>query len=230
MRKGQLHILALSTGAVPGAVNAGGFVPRFVMADDEGKWGYQMEIIVPSDSQIKELKDLKGVGLNQTPPLVLNSASSLSTFKAPLVLLWKEHGLLVRRDYDYRQAATLRDSVAGVCAREYQAAAVSNDFLKRVLAQAKAEKDSKIDETKFRSIYKSPTYPPACFGYSYKLKKELADRIDEAFATFTFKGTGLEEEFKAANQTRFARIDYKKDWEPVRKIDEGMAELVEQKP
>src|SRR5262245_5181352 len=93
MNKGEVHVAMLSTGTVSLAVNTAGFVPCVVPADDTGKFAYQMEILVPADSQIRDLADLKG------RTITLASMSSLSAFKAPLVVLYEEAGLLPDRDY-----------------------------------------------------------------------------------------------------------------------------------
>mgnify|MGYP001201231082 CR=1 FL=1 len=48
LRDGKLHVTAFSTGSVPAAVNAAGFIPVCVPADGDGKYAYKMEIIVPA--------------------------------------------------------------------------------------------------------------------------------------------------------------------------------------
>ena len=218
MNEGKLHIAGLSTGATPLAVNSAGFIPCCAMADDKGSFAYQMEILVAADTPVQAPADLKG------RTIALASMSSLSSFKAPLVMLWREHKMLPGRDYQFGISSGQEDSIKGVCKGNYQAVAVANDLLKRVVAR------EKLDETKYRSIYKSESYPTACFGYVYTLKPELAKKVREAFLTFDWKGTGLEKAYKPANQTKFVAVSYKKDWENVRAIDKALRELVEQNP
>ena len=52
MRSGRLHIAGVSTGPTPIAVNCAGYVPFAIMGSKDGRFGYEMEIIVPADSPI----------------------------------------------------------------------------------------------------------------------------------------------------------------------------------
>src|SRR5262249_2347974 len=49
VREGRLHVTAFNTGAVSTAVNTAGFVPLFAPADAQGKFSYEMEILVRAD-------------------------------------------------------------------------------------------------------------------------------------------------------------------------------------
>src|ERR1043166_5414546 len=84
MRSGRLHVAGFNTGSNPIAVNCAGFVPMAIMAGKDGRFGYEMEIIVPADSSIKTPADIKGKKLAFTAP------TSNSGFKAPSVLLESE--------------------------------------------------------------------------------------------------------------------------------------------
>ena len=106
---------------------------------------------------------------------------------------------------------------------QYEAVAVANDFMRRVVAR------ENIDEKKFRSIYKSTSYPPASFGYVYNLKPELAKKVREAFLTFKWEGTSLEKAYAPANQSKFVEVNYKEHWKAVRDVDEAVEELVKKK-
>lgn len=218
LRDGKLHLASFSTGAVPLGVNQGGFQPMCVMADKDGKFEYQMEILVHKSSPIQKLSDLKGKIIR------LTSISSLSSFKAPLVTLWREQKFLPGRDYTYTITRGQEDSILGVASGEYEVVAVANDLLARIVAQEKLSTDS------YRSIYKSVSYPPACFGYSHRLKPELAAKVREAFLGFKWEGSGLEKAFSPANQHKFAPVDYNKDWKSVRELDQAIRELVNQNP
>jgi phosphonate transport system substrate-binding protein len=68
MRAGRLHIAGFNTGSNPIAVNCAGFVPFAMMASRENAFGYEMEIIVPADSPIKTVADLKGKTFAFTDP------------------------------------------------------------------------------------------------------------------------------------------------------------------
>src|SRR5206468_3217856 len=109
IRNGNVHIVVLSTGAVSTAVNTGGAVPFAVMADAKDNYGYKMQLIVPASSSLRLPGDLRGQNVSFV------SAYSHSGFKAPVVILWKEFGLLPGRNYDtYMQGSQeqLADGIA----------------------------------------------------------------------------------------------------------------------
>lgn len=100
MRDGKIHVQCLNTGLVPTGVNLGGFVPVCVMAAPDGSFGYEGHIIVPASSSVNSLKDLKDKSI------ALTSTHSLSSFKAPIVLLWDENKMYPGRDYDFVQTGS----------------------------------------------------------------------------------------------------------------------------
>ena len=215
MKDGQLHLALLSTGSVSTAVNKGGIVPFCTLGDDTGKFGYSMEIIVPAGSAIKSPADLKGKSIAYA------SAYSHSGFKAPIVILWKEFGLQPGRDYSAPIIGGQESVIEGVAKGELIAGAVASDLLKRMTAGP-----SKLDSKSIRSIYKSSTFPPNCFGYAHQLKPELAAKIKIAFLEFPWKGSALEKEYAAAGQSKFVPISYKVDWAPIRQMDEQANQLM----
>jgi phosphonate transport system substrate-binding protein len=89
---------------------------------------------------------------------------------------------------------------------------IANDLLHR------AQAHGVVKAEQYRSIYKSPKLPPGAYGYVYNLTPELASKVRSAFFTFEWKGTGLEKAM--GEQMKFVPIDYKKDWEYVRGIDQ----------
>jgi phosphonate transport system substrate-binding protein len=171
-----------------------------------------MQIIVPADSPIQELKDLKGRELTLTEP------GSNSGFKAPLVLLSKDKGLQPGRDFTIRYSGGHDASIEGVANETYQAAAVASD----IFARALNEDPPKYQKQQFRVIYESENFPTAGFGYAWNLKPELAAKIREAFFKFEWKGTGVEKEFAASKQTKFVPVQFKDDFALVRRIDDAI--------
>src|SRR5581483_4456275 len=93
MRAGRLHVAGVNTGGNPIAVNCAGFVPFAMMASDDGRFGYEMEIIVRADSPIKAVADLKGRKVAFTSP------TSNSGYKAPIAILKTEFNLEAKRDF-----------------------------------------------------------------------------------------------------------------------------------
>ncbi len=211
MRAGRLHVTGFNTGGVPTAVNLCGFVPFTMMASEkDGSFGYEMEIIVPADSPIKTVAELKGKRLAFTSP------TSNSGFKAPSVLLKAEFNLEAEKDYTPVFSGKHDNSILGVANKDYDAAAIANSVMKRMAARGV------VDMAKIRTIYKSQTFPTTGYGYAHNLHPEVAAKVREAFKTFKWEGTGLYKEFSAQDQTSFIPITYKEHWAVVRTIDDAM--------
>jgi len=205
MRSGRLHIAGFNTGSNPIAVNCAGFVPFAIMGTQKGEFGYEMEIIVPADSPIKTPADLKGKKLAFTAP------TSNSGYKAPSAILKADFGLEAERDYAPVFSGKHDNSVMGVANKDYDAAAVANEVMKRMVAR------KVVDAAKIRTIYKSETFPTTGYGHAYNLDPKLVEKIKDAFFTFPWEGSALKAEFK--EEDRFIPITYKKDWSVIRKID-----------
>ena len=208
LRDGKIQIAILNTGSVPQAVCSAGYVPFAGLGDDKGMTKYQMEILVPADSPIQTADDLKGHELTLTEP------GSNSGYKAPLVTLKQQFGLLPGRDFGIRYSGGHEESIRGLADGTYQAIAVANDVLHREVAAGA------IKVGRFRSIYKSEDFPTAAIGYAYNLKPELVEKIRQAVLNFDWKGTGLEKAFGTSGETRFVPVNYKNDWSLVRQIDD----------
>ena len=217
MRNGKLHITAFSTGEVETAVNTAGFVPLCSPADAEGKYSYQMEILVPAASKIQTPADLKG------KTIALTILSSNSGAKAPLVILKQKFGLLPGRDYNYVKSGSHWDSIKQLAAGKHDAVCVANDLLARALAAGD------IKSEQFRSIYKSDSFPPLCLGIAHDLPPELAAKIKQVFQDFRFAGTSLEKQYRPEGKVGFALVDYKRDWAYVREIDASLTRLLDAK-
>ncbi|QJW95657.1 phosphate/phosphite/phosphonate ABC transporter substrate-binding protein [Frigoriglobus tundricola] len=218
VRDGRLHVTAFNTGAVPGAVNTAGFVPLFAPADARGRFGYEMEILVRADSPIKTPADLKG----KTVGFV--ALSSNSGAKAPLVALKDEFRLLPGRDYRYAMTGDHVRSVKELVAGRHDAVCVANDLVRR------AEAAGEVDKTRYRSIYTSRSFPPLCFGVPHQLAPDLRAKVTAAFAAFKFDpATPVGKRYTVQGKTGFAPVNYEKDWEFVRKIDEALSHLLDAK-
>ena len=207
MRSGRLHVAGVNAGGNATAVNCAGFVPFAMMASKDGSFGYEMEIIVPADSPIKTPADLKG------HKVAFTDATSNSGFKAPSAILKADFKLEAKRDFEPVFSGKHDNSILGVVNKDYEAAAVANSVLNRML-------DRKVfDKAKIRSIYKSQTFPTTGYGYAYNLDPKLVEKIKDAFFNFPWEGSALAAEFK--KEGKFIPIDYKKDWAVLRKIDEA---------
>ena len=207
MRSGRLHVAGVNAGGNPTAVNCAGFVPFTMMASKDGSFGYEMEIIVPADSPIKTPAELKGRKVAFTSP------TSNSGFKAPSAILKADFGLEAKRDFEPVFSGKHDNSILGVANKDYEAAAVANSVLNRMIDR------KALDPKKVRSIYKSETFPTTGYGHVYNLDPQLAEKIRQAFFTFPWEGSALKNEFR--KEDKFIPITYQKDWSVIRKIDEA---------
>lgn len=211
LNNGTIHITSFGTGFVPTAVNLGGFVPVAAFAPTNGNTTYEMEIIVPTKSNVKSLADIK------EQKLMLTSAGSHSGFKAPLVILRDELGLKPGTDYEFLVSGGHGQSIAAIARGRNFVAPVANDLLANVSTEGGAVKPDQ-----YRSIYKSRPFPKGAWGYSCRLEPELAAKVRQAFLDYDLSKSPIGERLKGSGTVKFAPVDYKKDWEYVREIDAKM--------
>lgn len=214
-REGRLHVTAFNTGAVSSAVNTAGFVPLFAPADNDGKYSYNMEILVRQDAPEKTPADLKGKKVGFV------ALSSNSGAKAPMVDLKEKFSFLPVRDYKYGITGDHTRSVKELIAGNFDAVCVASDLLKR------AESEGVVDKSKYRSIYTSAPFPPLCFGIPHNLPLEMQTKVKTAFTTFQFANTSVGKRYGPQGKTKFAPVNYEKDWEYVRKIDDSLTHLLD---
>lgn len=207
MRAGRLHVAGFNTGSNPIAVNCAGFVPFAMMAGPDGSFGYEMEIITHVDSDITEVEDIKG------RTFAFSSPTSNSGFKAPSALLKGEFGLIADEDFDTTFSGAHDASILGVANRDYVAASVANSVLARMIDR------ELVDRANLRTVYKSQTFPTTGYGHVYNLHPDLAEDIRNAFFSFDWDGTALQEEFSRNGEAQFIPITYKEYWAVIRTID-----------
>jgi phosphonate transport system substrate-binding protein len=210
MKNGALDVTAFSTGSVPAAVCQAGFVPVACLGTEAGGSKYEMHIVVRPDAGIGSVPDLKG------KDLALTDAGSNSGYKAPLVMIKSDFGLLPGRHFGVRYSGGQEQSIKGLADGTYQAAAVASDVLGREVAAGR------VKEGQFKSIYKSESFPTAAFGYAHNLTPALAAKVREAILGFRFAGTSMERFFAGSTQDRLVPVNYKNDWSLVRRIDDAM--------
>ncbi len=207
MRSGRLHISGFNTGSNPLAVNCAGFRPFTIMAGDDGSFGYEMEIITYPGSGIEKVEDIRGKQLAFTSP------TSNSGFKAPSAILKADFDMIPDRDFEAVFSGKHDNSILGVANKDYMAASIANSVKDRMIRRGVIKPDQVI------TIYKSQTFPTTGFGVVYNLKPELQEKIKEAFFTFDWEGTTLQEEFSKSGESQFIPMNYKDFWAVIRKID-----------
>ncbi len=207
MRSGRLHIAGFNTGSNPIAVSCAGFSPFAMMASQDGSFGYEMEIIVPADSDIMTPADIRGRTLTFTSP------TSNSGNKAPSALLKSEFGLIKDVDFKTNFSGKHDNSVLGIANKDYEVAPIANSVMGRMFDR------NVVDPALIRTIYKSQTFPTTGYGHVYNLDPTLAAQIKQAFLTIEWEGSALKEEFQKSGEAKFVSIVHEFDWNVIRKID-----------
>ena len=209
LRSGRMHVGSMSSGDTAFAVNVAGAIPFAIRGDATGPQGYQLWVIVKADSPYQKLPDLKGKRVAHTTP------SSNSGNLAPRSLFPAE-GLLPDKDYKVLFSGKHENSVSGVAAGDFDAAPIAHDILVRM-----AERGI-VKMADFRIIWKSRNFPPGGLVMAHDLAPALQQKIRECTANFRYTPE-MVKGFQGAD--RWLPIDYKKDWEIVRKVaqDSGQA-------
>ncbi|QDU88747.1 Phosphate-import protein PhnD precursor [Pirellulimonas nuda] len=214
LRIGQVHIIGLSTGAAPLAVDSAGFVPLATLAQQSGDVGYEMQIMVPADSPIKETADLRG------KRVVFVRPTSNSGFKAAFVYLYKREGLLPEQDYQWSFSLSHKDSIRALLKGGADAAPVASDLLAEMI------ESGEVPPGALRSIYDSERFPPAVIGCAHDLPADEVASIRNALTGFNWDGTGVQRELGPTGAARFVEVNYKNDWANIRRIDEAVREVL----
>ena len=202
MRAGRMHLGTMSSGDTAFAVNVAGAHPLGIRGDANGPQGYQLWMIVRKDSPFQKLSDLKGKRVAHTTP------SSNSGNLAPRALFAAE-GLVPDKDYKPLFSGKHENSISGVAAGDYDAAPIAHDILVRMAERGVVKMDD------FRIIWKSANFAPGGLSMVHDLAPALAKKIREC--TYAFRYTPeMQKGFQGAD--RWLPIDYKKDWELVRRV------------
>ena len=202
MRSGRMHLGTMSSGDTAFAVNVAGAIPIGIRGDANGPQGYQLWMIVRADSPFQKLSDLKGKRVAHTTP------SSNSGNLAPRSLFLAE-GLVPDKDYKVLFSGKHENSVSGVAAGDFDAAPIAHDILVRM-----AERGL-VKMADFRILWKSRSFPPGGLSMAHDLAPALQQKIRECSYAFRYTPE-MVKSFQGAD--RWLPIDYKKDWEIIRKV------------
>jgi phosphonate transport system substrate-binding protein len=154
--------------------------------------------------------------------LTCSTPDSITGHRAAVALLLQEASLRPDVDYSINFSLGQKRSVQGLADGEFEVAALSDD---KVHSQLKA---GHLKESDFRIIYQSQVIPRFTIGYVYNLQPQLAKKITEGILDFkNEKGPVAENSEKPM---RFVAVDYKRDFEFVRKIDESFDPRLGPKP
>jgi phosphonate transport system substrate-binding protein len=222
IKTGSPTIVALHAADTPFLVNNYGFEPAAVLGDESGANGNHLDIVVPAGSGIQHPGDLRGHSLVCTVP------TSITGYRAAIVLLMKNEGLRPNLDYFLTWSMGQKLSITGIAGKEYEAAAISDDKLQSML-QLK-----QVDSSKYQVIYKSDVIPRTTIGWFYNLKPELAEKVRQGILSYKPDAASAAADAAmgdAADNTdspdvsgkllHFIPIEYKKDFQLVRLMDDG---------
>jgi len=199
----KLTLVALHAADAPFLVNNYGYQPAAVLGDESGASGNHLDIIVSPKSSMAQPADLRGHTLVCTLP------SSITGYRAAIALLMDEQSLRPNVDYMVTWSLGQKKSITGIASSEYEAAAISDDKLQSLLAKGD------VTASQYKVIYQSQVIPRTTIGWFYNLKPELAAKLKEAILSFQPKPSDGEEK-----PLHFISIDYKKDFDTVRRIDD----------
>ena len=211
LRSGRIQFSLLATGDTPFAVNVGGGVPYAGIGDAKSLLNYHVGVLVKQASHFKTLADLKGKRVAHTTP------SSNSGNMAPRALFPAE-GLTPDKDYKVIYSGKHDNSVLGVLNGDYDAAAVADDVLDRMLSRGFIKPDA------LRVIYQSKPFPAGSMVHAHDLDAALVAKLKSCTFSYVFSP-----ELKAAFQgsDRFLPLNYQRDFESVRNVvqNSGAASL-----
>lgn len=213
MRSGRMHLGMFSTGDTAFAVNLAGAVPFAIRGDSKGPQVYHLWTIVKADGPLKTLADLKGKKVAHVSP------SSNSGNLAPRALVSAE-GVIPDKDYKVLYSGRHENSVTGVSTGDYDAAHVASDVVLRMEGRAL------IKPGEVRTIYRSPPFPPGSMSMAHDLKPELAKKIRECTISYKYSPEMIKA-FQGAD--RWWPIEYKRDWEAIRKVAAANGESFDRK-
>ena len=211
LRSGRIQLSLLSAGDTPFAVNIGGAVPIAIHGTvKEGIAAYHLIVVVKKDSPFKTLIDLKGKKVAHVSP------SSNSGNLAPRALFPKE-GLVPDKDYKVLYSGKHDNSVSGVLSGDYDAGAVADDVLIRMIQRGV------LKPGELRIIYQSQPFPAGSLALAHDLDPSLKKQIVDCTFTFRFP-VALSAAFRGPD--RFVPLDYKRDYESVRHVAEMSGQLL----
>jgi phosphonate transport system substrate-binding protein len=201
---GKVTLLALHAADAPFLVNNYGFEPLAALGDQSGINGNRLDLIVPAGSLVAKPEDLREHKLVCTVP------SSITGYRAAIAVLMQDKGLRPNVDYEIIWSLSQKESINGIVAKKYEAAAVSDDKLQSMLAKGT------IDASQYKIIYQSPVIPRTVIGCFFNLNPTLAGKLRDAILAIDSGGATT----SPSDVMKFLPVDYKGDFQFVRNIDD----------
>jgi phosphonate transport system substrate-binding protein len=206
VEQGKAQVIALHAADTPYLVNSLGFIPVAVLGSDLHALGNHLDLAVSTKSKVEKLADLRGKTLVSSTPI------SITGHRAAIAVLLQETGMRPNIDYYIVYSNSQKRSVLGVASGEYEIAALSDDKVQSL------KKKGSIKDGDIRIIYSSEIIPRLTIGYTYNLEPHLAEKVSKAI--LDFQNSDADADTTTGKPMRFFKIDYRKDFEFVRKIDD----------
>ena len=207
IREGNYQILVVHAAETPYLVNNIGFVPFAVAGDEHGPDGHRLNIIVNANSPIKAVPDIRSHVLKCTAP------DSITGYRAALAYLAELHDLRAGADFEVTYSGSPSQSIHDIVAGDMAAAAVSNDKL------ISMTQSGEISPKSYRVLFESEVIPRFVVGFVYNLKPDVASEVQKAVLSFV--GTSSGQTSELSRNIRFVPVQYPKDFEIVRAIDDA---------
>ena len=201
-RSGRIQFSMLATGDTPFAVRVAGAVPYAGIGGNDGLLRYHVVVLVKNESPYRKLADLIGKRVAHT------AASSHSGNMAPRALFPAE-GLIPDKDYKVIYSGKHDNSITGVLRGDYDAAAVADDVLDRMLTRGV------VKPNEYRLIYKSNPFPSGSMVLAHDLEPALAKTIRECTLSYRFSPE-LNRAFQGSD--RYVPMNYQQDFAAVRQV------------
>jgi len=212
MRSGRIQMSLLAAGDTPFAVNVAGAIPFAIHGNIiDGKptpMAYHLIMVVRADSPYKTLRDLAGKRVAHVSP------SSNSGNLAPRAL-FPDEGLVPDKDYKVIYSGKHDNSITSVINGDYDAAAVADDVLTRMIQRGA------VKEGELRVLYKSRPFPAGSLAMVHDLAPALREKINKCTFEFKFPNE-LMTAFRGTD--RFVPLNYKQDYQGVRQVAEVSGE------
>jgi phosphonate transport system substrate-binding protein len=199
---GRIHLLAAHSAEIPSNVNSAGLVPFAELGTDQATDGNRLLIAAVPDDSIRTLADLRG------KKLVCTSPESITGYRAAIVAIYLETGMVPVRDYKIAFSHKHDWSARGLAVGKFQIVALSNDMVKQMVRQ------DRLRETEFRVLYRSEPIPRLTIGHTHNLAPDIVDAVAKAVLEFENRG---------GEPYRFQPVDYRRDYEFVRRLDDAFA-------
>ena len=201
MRAERLHIMGVSTGPTPFAVNLAGAVPFCIQVGEEA-FGYRLWAITHIDEEdINSVEDFAGRSGAHGDP------SSNSGNLMPRAMMPDQFGITPGEDYTVEHVGSHENVILAIYHKDHEVAPVCSTCVSRV-----AERGD-IDANDIKVVWASDPIVTTAFSYRYNLPSDVIEGIRTALLDYDYLDTEFAAEFEGRGL--FAEIDYATHWHDI---------------